>query len=496
LRAECCGLLAGLRVRGVVEAVFRTRSGQLYVIVSKSGKAFKAVRGDGEKTYVIGLEALLEDIAQNSYAEMLAHKLLIPHKPLQGHQLLAELEKTYRKEIIQQLVKDLVAEHKLAAANLIIQPQYFLYEKLRRLSELTPFFNPELSECLTDLGWQMQGFEQAAQELVETGFLTKHVEGYMPTAETARQHSKTITIPVVEQLKKLNILRASKVFVNLFDLQSSLQAARPQIPDPEQYLHIQTALGPQPFVKQLGLEEFVTEYVGGGAKVRRVGGLFNSTYLIESDETKLLAKRYLSWTDVKWVAARIWTAWVKDFSVDPSTRMAKEIYFSEALRRNGFNTPEIVHVNWGGKILYRTYVEGHNLLEAWVLAAEGREKFARDSGVLLAQIHHSGIRIGDCKPECFIQSPEGRIYVMDVEQASYDGDPAWDLMELILYPGHYLDAADAAKLAEGVVKGYLQEGEAEVVRKALKPGYVRTMALWTPPWVQKAVTDRVRQLTA
>jgi len=58
------GLLEGLRVRGVVEAVFRTRSGQLYVIVSRSGKAF--VRGDGGKTYVIGLEALLEDIARTA----------------------------------------------------------------------------------------------------------------------------------------------------------------------------------------------------------------------------------------------------------------------------------------------------------------------------------------------------------------------------------------------------------------------------------------------
>jgi hypothetical protein len=55
---------------------------------------------------------------------------------------------------------------------------------------------------------------------------------------------------------------------------------------------------------------------------------------------------------VKWVAARIWTAWVKDFSIDPATRMAKEIYFTEALRANGFNTPETVHVNWEGKILY------------------------------------------------------------------------------------------------------------------------------------------------
>lgn len=487
------GLLEGLRVRGVVEAVFRTRSGQLYVIVSRSGKAF--VRGDGGKTYVIGLEALLEDIAQNSYAEMLAHKLLIPHEPLKGQQLLEQLQKTYRKEVVQQLVRDLVAEHKLAAANLIIQPEYFLYEKLRRLSELTPFFGPGLAECLTDIEWQLAGFGQAAEELVEAGFLTKRGGGYSPSTETVTRYSKTTAIPLVEQLKKLNILRASKVFINLFE-PTGLGASRPQIPDPEQYLHIQTARGPQPLVKQLGIEEFVAEHYGGGARVRRIGGLFNSTYLIEFGGTRLLAKRYLSWTDVKWVAARIWTAWVKDFSIDPATRMAKEIYFTEALRANGFNTPETVHVNWEGKILYRTYVEGSSLLEAWLGGSGDRAGFAGEVGLLLARIHEKGFRIGDCKPECFIKSPDGRIYVMDVEQASYDGDPAWDLMELILYPGHYLDASDAAQLAEAVVKGYLEAGRPETVRKALKPSYVRTMALWTPPWIQKTVVDRVKQVTA
>jgi hypothetical protein len=69
-------------------------------------------------------------------------------------------------------------------------------------------------------------------------------------------------------------------------------------------------------------------------------------------------------------------------------------------------------------------------------------------------------------------------------------------MELVLYPGHYLDASDAAQLAEAVVKGYLEAGRPETVRKALKPSYVRTMALWTPPWIQKTVADRIKQVIA
>uniref|UniRef100_A0A7C5LA66 Aminoglycoside phosphotransferase domain-containing protein n=1 Tax=Caldiarchaeum subterraneum TaxID=311458 RepID=A0A7C5LA66_CALS0 len=482
---------------GDVEAAFvvpARKKPELHIVVRRLKQGVKVSRADGYILYLIDSKAFEEDVVNMAYAETLAHKLLISYQPVQGQHFLRKLEKTYKKETILQLLKDLVSEHKLAAANLMIDVKYFLYEKVRRFVEVFPLMRAELVESLKNDAELLKGFENAAEELVQEGVLSKRDGFYTPSLDAVKSFEKIPVLSGLEQLRKINILRLSKAFSLLvFDMASRFTAPAAHLPDPDQYIYVTTARGPQPLSKQLDMLDFVKEFYGGEARVKRVGGLFNSTYVIEVDSVKLFAKRYLSWTDVKWVAARVWTAWVKDFSINPSTRMAKEIYFLNHLRNQGFNTPEILHVNWNGKILYTSYVEGTNLMTAWLEKAGGRNDFARQVGETLARIHGKGVQLGDCKPETFIKSAEGQIYVTDVEQASTEGDPAWDLMELVFYLGHYLDAEEAASFAAEVVEGYAKAGSLETVRKALKPSYVRTMALWTPPWVQKEIIDRVKE---
>lgn len=488
-------VLTGRGAAEGVEAAFYIHLGktsELHVVLRRLRQGVRVLRSNGHRVYMVDAKAFKDDVLKAAYAETLAHRLLTPYQPIRGESFLRRLEITYKKEVITQLLKDLVSEHKLAAANFLIDVRYFLYEKLRRLVEVFPLMRAELVEVLENCTDAVRGFEEAAEKLVSEGVLARR-NGYYALSMDAMRNFGTIPILTgLEQLKKINILKVSKAFSFLvFDV--GLPAHPHHLPDPEQYVYLTTARGLQPLSKQLDMLDFVREFYGGvEAKVRRVGGLFNSTYVIEADSVKLFAKRYLSWTDVKWVAARLWTAWVKDFSINPSTRMAKEIYYLNHLRNLGFSTPEIIHVNWNGKILYTSYVEGQNLIAAWLGKSPDRRFFARQVGENLAQIHGRGVMLGDCKPESFIKSSEGEIFVTDVEQASTDGDPAWDLMELVFYPGHYLDAEEAGLLAADVVEGYARAGSLETVRRSLKPGYVRTMALWTPPWVQKAVSDRVK----
>ncbi|MEM2238376.1 MAG: lipopolysaccharide kinase InaA family protein [Candidatus Caldarchaeum sp.] len=481
---------------GEVEAAFiipARKTPELHVILKRLKQGVKVSRSNGFRLYLIDSKAFEEDVVNMVYAETLAHKLLIPFQPVQGEHFLRRLEKEYKKEIIIQLLKDLVSEHKLAAANLMIDVRYFLYEKVRRLVEVLPLMRTELVEGLENDVESVKGFESAAEELVHEGLLLKRNGYYTPSLDAVKSFGKIPVLSGLEQLRKVNILKLSKAFTLLvFDVASRFTGPVAHLPDPDQYIFLITSRGLQPLSKQLDMLDFVKEFYGGEARVKRVGGLFNSTYVIEVDSVKLFAKRYLSWTDVKWVAARVWTAWVKDFSINPSTRMAKEIYFLNHLRNQGFNTPEILHVNWNGKILFTSYVEGTNLMAAWLEKEGGRNDFARQVGETLARIHGKGVQLGDCKPETFIKSAEGQMYVTDVEQASTEGDPAWDLMELVFYLGHYLDAEEAASFAAEVVEGYAKAGSLETVRKALKPSYVRTMALWTPPWVQKEIIDRVK----
>ncbi len=484
-------------IGGEIKAAFyipAKKTPEICVVINRLKQVVKVLRSGDYRICLIDVKAFEEDVANSVYGEVLAHKLLTPIQPLRGGDFLQRLEKTYKKEIIIQLLKELVSEHKLASANLMIDKRYFLYKKIRRLVEVFPLFRAEFVEGLENDVSIVKGFEDAAAQLVEENLLTRQDGYYMLNTETIKSFMKIPALSGLEQLRKVNILRISKALSALvFDLALSLATHSTQLPDPDQYIYIKTARGLQPLSKQLDIVDFVKEFYGGAeARVKRVGGLFNSTYVIEAGPIKLFAKRYLSWTDVKWIAARIWTAWVKDFSINPSTRMAKEIYFLDQLHNLGFNTPEIVHVNWNDKILYTSFIEGYNLLTAWLNEMAGKRDFAKQAGTVLAQIHEKGVRLGDCKPENFIKSLDGKIYVTDVEQASTDGDPAWDLMELLFYTGHYLEVGEAALFAADVVEGYAKVGELETVRKSLKPAYVRTMVLWTPPWVQKEIIDTVK----
>ncbi|MCS6783995.1 MAG: hypothetical protein NZ581_02210 [Candidatus Caldarchaeum sp.] len=468
---------------------------EYFVLVSKQRQAVKLLKDERFRVYLVDKSAFVDDVFKASYAEVLAHRLLLPFKALKGEGLLQQLEKSYKREIVFQLVKDLVAEHKVAAVNLVIEPRYFLHEKIRRLMEVLPMMRSDLAEALAEDENVLRGFEEAASAYVDEGLLVKVDEGFSPTHEAVSRLNKIPVLGIPEQLRRLNIIKASKVFsLLMFEMVFERPSQQSFLEDPEQFVYLRTARGLQALSKQLDMMEFVREFFGGEARIRRIGGLFNSTYVIEVDSTKLFAKRYLSWTDVKWIAARIWTAWVKGFSIDPATRLAKEIYFRDYLRNHGFNTSEVVHVNWRDKILYTNYIEGRSLLESWLEKSADRHVFAEKTGQLLARIHDAGVRLGDCKPESFIRAEDGRMFVTDLEQSSFDGDPAWDLMELIFYPGHYLEADEAAALAEQITEGYLEVGKPEVVKKSLKPGYVRTMSLWTPPWVQIAVVDRVKQV--
>ncbi|MDW7978718.1 MAG: lipopolysaccharide kinase InaA family protein [Candidatus Caldarchaeum sp.] len=486
------------RLAEEAEAAFSIPAGktpEIIILLKKLKPVVKVLQADGYRVYLVNTKEFEADVAHASYAETFAHRLLTPYRPLKGEEYLRRLEKAYKKEIITDLCKDLVSEHKLAAANLLIDVRYFLYEKVRRLVEVFPLMRPDLVGSLENAVESVRGFEAAAEELVEEGVLRRRDGYYCLESMAVESFMKTPVLSGLEQLRKINPLKASRALsLIVFEIPTRFLESSAQLPDPDQFIYMQMARGLQPLAKQLGMMEFVKEFYGDvEARIRRVGGLFNSTYVIEVDSAKLFAKRYLSWTDVKWIAARVWTAWVKDFSINPSTRMAKEIYYLNHLRNHGFNTPEIVHVNWRDKILYTSYIEGLSLINAWLSKTEDRRAFARKVGRTLAEIHDKGVRLGDCKPETFIKSVEDAVYVTDVEQASTDGDPAWDLMELVFYSGHYLDADEAAVYAAEVVEGYAEAGSWETVKRMLRPSYVRTMALWTPPWVQKAMADSVKQ---
>ncbi len=501
------------KLRGSLAAAFLisgTRSPKIHLILNRYRPVYSVKRDivGGVETEVVSSDygVFERDVRDGALAEMLAAQLLQPFKPLYGEDLLRVLELTYKKNVVRQLVKDLVSEHKIASLELRIKPEYFLFEKVRRLATVFPWFRRYFLEhySLTSVGPLVEGFVRACEELVSEEILQR-VDDYYSISKSAYEMLSRIppidptklSSQLGEYLSKPLITKAAlKIFFNTAgDFVRTPVPPITSLPDPERYILISTWKGLQPLTFQLEASDLIKHLYGEAQfEIRRKGGALNSTYVLTvwaDGVHTLFIKKYLNWTDLKWIAARIWAAGVKNFSINPATRLATEVFYLERLKEMGFKTPEVVHVNWRQKILFTTYLDGLNLLELWLREDEGRDNFAMDVGLCLARLHSTGVTIGDCKPETFMRV-DGDIYITDLEQASFSGDRSWDLMELLFYPGHYLDVGEAAKYARAVVMGYLAGGEEDVVKGALKPRYLRVIAPWTSVWVQRSITGAVR----
>ena len=95
-----------------------------------------------------------------------------------------------------------------------------------------------------------------------------------------------------------------------------------------------------------------------------------------------------------------------------------------------------------------------------------------------------GVTLGDSKPDNAILDPEGRIWFVDLEQASEEGEPTWDLAEFLYYSGHYSLRWQRVKpLVESFLEGYLREGDSGTVREIGSARYKRIFGLLTAPHI-------------
>jgi thiamine kinase-like enzyme len=101
--------------------------------------------------------------------------------------------------------------------------------------------------------------------------------------------------------------------------------------------------------------------------------------------------------------------------------------------------------------------------------------------------------LGDCKPENFIVSKD-EIVLLDLEQATRDGNQAWDIAEFLYYSGHYsppMSSTNAAGIiARNFLEGYLEAGgKKETVKKAASARYTKVFSVFTPPHVLLAISN-------
>jgi len=461
----------------------------------------------------LGEEEFKKDCLREEFGGAAAGSLLIPYIALIGGEFVEKSEISYKKHIALESLQNLVLEHRLASPRLLIKPGYFLYDKLRRLCAIYPLIRPYVRATFErrpekSLEASLKGFEKALELLIEDGILIrKKSEYYAPTEKFVYDILSKISVyskisRELEHVFKLYLTAGlSSPLEAVKDLSFDLRILKlVKLPEPSEMIEIETSLGPQPLLIDFGIKEFIEKTYGvekKEIKLKKIAGVLNSAYVAEfklnCSDVRIFVKRYLNWTDFKWVAAWLWAIGVKNFSLLAPIRMSNEIYFVNKLMELGFDVAEILHVNWPRKIIFQKYIEGRDLAE--VIAAcrrteEVEEKGSR-VGELLGRLHEKGISMGDCNPFSFIFSSDGKIYLVDLEQCSYDESFSWDIAELLYYTSRYLDAESVESFSLGFVNGYLKWGKPEEIIKAMDLKYARVLAPLTLPWIRSKMKEAI-----
>jgi tRNA A-37 threonylcarbamoyl transferase component Bud32 len=285
-----------------------------------------------------------------------------------------------------------------------------------------------------------------------------------------------------------------------------------QLENPKNHLFISTPLGTIPLSDATTIEEFVRKSVPGAValnvQTRQIGGVLNSVYQLtlkkNHHEQKVVVKKFKDWTGFKWFPLALWSLGTKSFAVLGKSRLEREYAVNQYLQSQGLTVPKVLYISPKQSLIFQEYVEGENLAEAIKRIVSSKEPVQRELGLVkeagrkIALAHQFGVGFGDCKPENIIVTKEGKLCFVDLEQASRDGNQAWDIAEFLYYSGHYVPPiapADRITLMTRVfLEGYIEGGgNPETVKKAASPRYTKVFSLFTQPHVTLAISNLCRK---
>ncbi|MBC7130283.1 hypothetical protein H5T51_03540 [Candidatus Bathyarchaeota archaeon] len=280
------------------------------------------------------------------------------------------------------------------------------------------------------------------------------------------------------------------------------------IEDSKAYLFLPTASGLVSIANNMDLKAFARRLfsVDAEVKIEKIGGILNDVYLVKTvvggEEKRAVAKSFRDWAGFKWFPLSLWTMGTKTFTLLGKSRLERECAINRLLYSNGFPVPRLLGVNAQERLVFMEYVEGESLekIVKLIMNPESSEDEVKRCvaiifkvGETMAKIHSLNITLGDTKPENMLLAKDGKIYFLDLEQASRRGDKSWDIAEFLYYSGHYASPFYGIKrarlLAEAFIKGYLSTGgDLNTVKAAGKPKYARVFSLFTIPTVIIAIS--------
>jgi len=471
------------------------------------------------------------DVESDWLGGILTESLLFPYEPLINEALLRHYEIKIKMRMISEIIDNLILEYPEISREMLIKPEYFMWETMARKISLYP---PSICRLLDP---KRGIISREIQELIMSGFLKalerlerNHVisisNGYVKISERYIESLKGWRIRIPSLLRNVRdaILRHGIEFFpkmmnslledyTAFASQSITEGRLPsEIEDTKSFLFIPTSSGLASLSEKRRISSFIGSLFAGKSstvKIERLGGVLNSVYLItvmENGEIKRrVAKVFRSWYNLKWLPIALWALGSREFAVLGKTRLEREYSINRLLSSSGIAVPRILHISPSEGILIQEYVEGESLtriIKRICSSSGDDERLYSVIGMVaeeIAKIHNLNVSLGDCKPENIKLAEDGRIFFLDLEQAERGGDQAWDIAEFLYYSGHYASLSPLKvprRITERFIDGYLKGGgRIENIKRVRSPRYIRTFSFFTPPHIIYVIANTCMRKT-
>jgi tRNA A-37 threonylcarbamoyl transferase component Bud32 len=473
------------------------------------------------------------DIDRGFLGEAIASKLVFPYLALCGESYLHQREVDLKKRLVLETMENIALSFPELANRILIQPQYFLYEVL--LNRMRVF--PLLAYNLPDLmGFLIQNedsalecYQIALRQLEREGKIS-YSNGFIVMSKKfvsqcqnpkrrlinlARNAPRTLFtsfLGIFPQLIKV-VSQNTEAFVNTQRINWRIQSEPTcTFVDPQKFAFFSTSEGLVSLADKVDIRGFAQKMLlkdqSADIEIYAIGSMLNDVYLIKArgknGERKVLAKRFRDWTGFKWFPLSLWSFGARAFAVASQDRLSRECVISEVLRQEGFDVPRILHVSNAERLVFMDFIDGKNLSEA-IKRISVTERLdvlddelakVRKVGEIYAKVHARNITLGDTKPENVLIRKDGKVFLIDFEQAMEGGDKAWDLAVFLYYCGHYLQPFNsnsngkAELITRAFIDGYLRGGgDSKVIRKIALTKYTRVFSIFTMPSTIKAIAN-------
>ncbi len=446
---------------------------------------------------IVDSKSLINDAEKAILGEFVAGRFLHIYEPLLNAEYLEEVETRYKKRVILEETKELVATNALCS-ELLIPVEYFLYSKVRKRSKVYPqalysyVKTYSGSNAPRNLEVSKSGFMRALKQLEEEGYI-KIENGFVRIVSDkfeVRNGAKTlldISNVMRGTLSYLVHTYAGRRIIHFAKEEAMSKISRHrkindiplELKNPRALLKLNEGvlIDGKDWLKKLASSMNFKDYTTAR---KRIGDLHAATMLYTLNEKgrseRFVVKHFASVKAMKWAAMNFWAAGIKKFNVDPLTRLGKEYIAMRYLKTIGLDAPEVLAVSLGNRLLITRYIEGEKLSD---IIDSVLQKKSEDTntitqfGKALYKLHANGCTLVDTKPSNMLVS-NGRMYFTDLEQFSFGDDKSWDVICFIYYSMKFTSNEEGARKVVGAfLDGYMQGGNVSVIKKALSKKYIR-----------------------